>query len=109
MYISESADQSFYTLGGYDTTGTHYDGTIKWIDVSDTFFWIVPAFGAKVGTKVLLKKQVEMVVDSGTSLAYLPWYFTWQLAKQITKHTWRKKLSDGLYYTSCDLSLFPPV
>lgn len=33
VYYADTDDQSFFTLGGYDTTGTYYTGSISWIPV----------------------------------------------------------------------------
>ena len=78
-YYADVDDQSFFTLGGYDTVGTYYEGDLKWIDVDDEFFWQGDVYGVKVGDDVLTRtKPWKLIFDTGTSLAYIPYgVFYW--------------------------------
>jgi len=50
VYMTNDPHQSFFQLGGYDTTNTYYDGKIKWLDVKDNFFWEATISGIAVGS-----------------------------------------------------------
>jgi hypothetical protein len=48
---------------------------MAWIDVSDTFFWISPVNRYKIGDKeFIMKKSQSLILDTGTSLCYIPWW-----------------------------------
>jgi hypothetical protein len=75
-------------LGNYDRAGTYYKGSLKWFKVLDHFFWIVPAWGFKSRDETFFNGIQAAIIDSGTSLAYLPKKVLKKVMRQVLKGQW---------------------
>ncbi|TNV79572.1 hypothetical protein FGO68_gene16302 [Halteria grandinella] len=119
FYLAESAEQSTFQLGGYDSTYIKNSASLSYIPLSDsTMFWDVNVQAFRVGLDDFNAKGQPMgwamqdvstaCLDTGTSLMYLPKRVFPKVIKALLKGL-KHLRSSGYYYGPCDTSLYQSI
>lgn len=107
IYYADYPDQSFYTLGDYDTAYTYYTDDITWISVQEQMYWMSTITGVAIGKKqYALSAEGNIILDSGTSLAYMPSADGKKIIKKILKGTGFNFKLFGEYFVNCDTTKY---
>lgn len=62
------------TLGDYDNSNVYYTGSIQFIPCITHFFWLTSVNGIELeGIKYSVRQGSKAILDSGTSLMYVPY------------------------------------
>ncbi len=77
------------------------------MNADEQMFWMLPITGFAVGDKEwALSEESSMIVDSGTSLCYMPKSDGKKMIKKILKGTGFNFKLMGNYFVNCDTSKY---
>ncbi|KAI7869186.1 endopeptidase [Spinellus fusiger] len=91
-------------LGGIDEK--HYTGDITWADVKHKGYWEIGLDDATIGGVSVVKGDVDVIIDTGSSLLVFPT----NVARRLNKIIGAYKNFSGQYYVDCNrLSELPEL
>lgn len=75
MYIGNKSTDSKLWIGTYVTPTTNDYGSLQWMRLSSVYHWQVSMSNVVInGISISLKVSKDSILDSGTSLTYIPSY-----------------------------------
>jgi hypothetical protein len=119
--LTNNPAQSSVQIGGYDTSKIKAGASVFWIPIPYNFFWIITITGFRVGFSdtfndgtpsayTFAGKGLERgIVDTGTSLFYIPAGVVSNFVKMVFKGITYDTSYYPLYLGPCDRSLYSSI
>lgn len=118
FYLINNPDQSSVQIGGYGTSKIMAGGQITWMTLPSHFFWIITITGFRIGEATDPNQisyefaglsTVRAVVDTGTSLFYVPNGFVSTFVKSVFQDMSYDTSYYPLYLGSCNRALYKSI